>query len=81
MFENDEEENVHQPMEPSSTVSPPPPEAQDPDAELKRKFAYVAERGDREDERKMAQNAVNWLSSNTSASLGDENAAELRGYA
>ena len=56
-------------------------DSDDPDAELRRKFAYVAERGDRENERRQAQNAVNWLSSNTSASLGDENAAELRGYA
>ena len=65
----------------SEIVTQPQAEAQDPDAELKRKFAYVAERGDREDERKMAQNAVNWLASNKSASLGDESAAELRGYA
>lgn len=53
---------------------------EDSDEDARLKLAYVAQYGDREKERQMAQNAFNWLESNSTADLQGDGAEKFLAF-
>ena len=53
---------------------------EDPDEDARLKLAYVAQYGDLEKERQMAQNAFNWLESNSTADLQGDGAEKFLAF-